>query len=396
MKKRILFIMSDTGGGHRAAAEALRDALYIKYGEENIDAELLDMFKAGRFPANYMPEFYPWIINHGKTQYGISYNLSNTRRRADVLARTIYYTNARRFKKMAQNNPADVVVCVHSVLARPALRAFETLPERPPFITVVTDLVSTHAFWYDQRAELTMVPTQGAFDRGLKSGLLPDKMTITGLPVHPHFIDQLGDKAEARAELGWHPDKITILMVAGGEGMGPLYETARAIDRKNLDCQLVIVTGRNQQLKMKLEESFWRQPTHVYPFVTNMPQLMTAADMIVTKAGPATVTEAAVAGLPMILSDAIPGQEDGNVQYVLENEAGAYAPNPAHVADVVAEWIGEGRESLRQRSANASRIARPNAVWDIADEIMRWSDHGMVPASRTSLWESAIDLVPIP
>ena len=106
-----------------------------------------------------------------------------------------------------------------------------------------------------------------------------------------------------------------------------------------------------------------------------MPQLMDGADIIVTKAGPATITEAAIAVLPMILMDAIPGQEDGNVEYVIANNAGAWAPEPQQVASYVRTWLDEGEDALKQKAENAKRIARPNAVWDICDTVMKWANH---------------------
>lgn len=388
--------MSDTGGGHRAAAEAIRDALYARYGTDSVEAELIDVFRQSNFPLNYFPELYPWLINHSKRSWGMGYTFSNTNRRAAVLSRTMYMANARRFKRIARNNPVDVVVCVHSVIARPSLRAWQTLEERPPFITVVTDLVSTHMFWYDKGADFTMVPTLAAYERGLRAGIPAHKMKITGLPVNPGFMAKLVGRNEAREALGWDKDKVTILMVAGGEGMGPLYETARAINDRQLDCQLAIVAGRNKALKAKLEAADWNQPTHIYPFVTNMPQLMDAANIIVTKAGPATITEAAIAGLPMILMDAIPGQEDGNVTYVIENDAGAWAPEPEQVAEVVTTWLSEGKAGLQKRAENARRIARPEAVWDIADEVMKWSDYGLIKNPETMLWKRARRFVSLP
>lgn len=396
MKKRVLFLMSDTGGGHRAAAEAIRDALYIKYGEENIEAELLDVFRQSNFPMNYMPEFYPWIINHSKRSWGAGYNLSNTKRRAEVLSRTYYLANARKFKKMVSERPVDVVVCVHSIIARPTLRAFERVfDERPPFVTVVTDLVTTHMMWYDVNADYTMVPTQTAYTRGLTCNIPEDKMHITGLPVHPKFIKGLVGQEQSRNALGWQQETPTILMVAGGDGMGPLYETASAINNKHIDCQLAIVAGRNKQLKERLDTTDWNQPTHVYGYVTNMPELMDAAEIIVTKAGPATITEAAIAGLPMILMDAIPGQEDGNVTHVVDNNAGIFEPNPDKIAGTIEQWLAEGKESLKKRTANARAIANPNAVWEIADEVMKWAEYGYVKTEEQTVWERARQFVSI-
>jgi 1,2-diacylglycerol 3-beta-galactosyltransferase len=379
VKKRILFLMSDTGGGHRAAAEAIRDALFIRYGRDHVEAEMIDIFKESHFPIKYAPEIYPRWVNHGKSSYAMGFRLSDTRRRAAAISRTYYWTHARRFRKLFQSHPADVVVCVHSIVNRAVKRAYNAMEERPPFITVVTDLVSTHMFWFERTVERCLVPTQAAYDRGIEAGLAPHQLHITGLPVHPEFMERLGSKAEARAELGWRDDAPVILMVAGGDGMGRLYDTALALNAKHLNCQLAIIAGRNQNLKARLEAVAWNQPVHIYGFVTNMPRLMAAADVIVTKAGPATITEAAIAGLPMVLMDAIPGQEEGNVTYVIENEAGAYAPDPQLAADTVATWLAEGAEGLALRTSNARRIANPNAVWEIADEVWKWAHQSYVP-----------------
>ncbi len=388
MTKRILFLMSDTGGGHRAAAEAISDALSARYGDI-VQTKLVDVFRQTSFPLNYMPEFYPWWVSRSKTAWGVSYNLSNTRRRVKVLSHGLYLTNRTRLMRMARENPANVVVCVHSITAQASMQAFMTLEQRPPFMTVVTDLVSTHMFWFDARVERCLVPTQAAYEHGLDCGLTHEQLRVTGLPVHPSFAERLKDKSVAREELGWNPALPTVLMVSGGEGMGSIYETARAINAKQLDCQLVIIAGKNKQLKEKLESSEWNQPTLIYPFVTNMPVLMAAADVLVTKAGPATISEASIAGLPMILSDAIPGQETGNVDFVVENNAGVFAPEPDIVANALGEWLDEGQEGLKRRAENARRIARPNAVWEIAEEIWEYAHHPMIATNRPNLWQIA-------
>jgi 1,2-diacylglycerol 3-beta-galactosyltransferase len=387
LTSRVLFLFSDTGGGHRAAAEAIRDGLYMKYGRENIEAELLDVLKMSSFPMNKMPDFYPWIIKQSKGSWGFGYKLSNTETRAAMLARTMYIANRRRLRNMVLEKQVDVVVCVHSLLTLPVLRAWQNIETRPPFITVVTDLVTTHSFWYDKQADMTLVPTQAAFDKGIETGMPAEKMKITGLPVNPAFIDSLKGKDQAREALGWDKDKVTVLMVAGGDGMGPLYETAKAIDALHLDIQLAVVAGRNKILKVKLDSEKWSGKAHIYPFITNMPQLMDAADIIVTKAGPATICEAAIAGLPMILMDAIPGQEDGNVTHVIEHNAGAWAPNPQQVAKILKEWLSEGKEGLDRRSANARSIARPEAVWEIVDEVMKWAKHAPIKNQERGIWK---------
>jgi 1,2-diacylglycerol 3-beta-galactosyltransferase len=198
-------------------------------------------------------------------------------------------------------------------------------------------------------------------------------MAITGLPVHPRFTHSLTNKADARDALGWDPNLPAILIVGGSDGMGPLFDTARAINDLKLKCQLAIVAGRNKPLAQKLRTAVWNQPVHIYPFIDYMPRLMAAADILVTKAGPSSISEALIAGLPVILYDRIPGQEEGNVDFVVQNDIGIYSPQSEKVAETVRDWLGEGPDVMRARSDRARSFAEPEATFAIADEIWRFA-----------------------
>jgi 1,2-diacylglycerol 3-beta-galactosyltransferase len=118
-----------------------------------------------------------------------------------------------------------------------------------------------------------------------------------------------------------------------------------------------------------------------------MPVLMAAADILVSKAGPATITEACIAGLPVILYDAIPGQETGNVDYVVQNQIGIYAPSSAEVAAAARAWLAEGPAGLKRRSDTARALARPEAVFDIAEEVWQHAQLPRIPAGRREFLE---------
>ena len=382
MKKRIVFLMSDTGGGHRAAAEAIRYALIERHGEDALETEMIDVYRKMRYPTNKMPEFYPWVVNNAVPLWTLTYRVGDTVPTSRFFAEVAYWSNRNRLRRMVTEHPADLVVCVHSVIARPSMDAYMSFPKRPPFVTVVTDLVTTPFFWYDKRVDRCLVPTQEAYDRGITCGLHHNQLRVTGLPVHPQFNRALTDKDIAREALGWDPLLPTVTLIAGGDGMGQLYEQTKAIVSRGLPCQIAVVAGRNKHLQRKLEQARaqWQhpQPIHVYGFVKEMPRLMAATDFLVTKAGPATISEAAIAGLPMIISDAIPGQEDGNVTLVVENGAGVFAPQPSEVADTLERWISGGPELLAQLSDAARRVAHPDAVWDIADEVWQYAQREFV------------------
>ena len=369
-QKQVVFLMSDTGGGHRAAADAIRAAMEQRY-PGRYAYQLVDVYRRYTpFPFNFMPEIYPQWVNHSPSSWGFGLRFIDSRSRNRLVMAVINRMWKEGIQRMVDEHPADVLVSVHSLFNRPAMRALEaTQLQRPPFVTVITDLVSTPAFWYERRVPRRLLPPPAPYHRGPPLCIPPPPIPSTGLPVHPDFVAGLLDKPAARERLGWDADKTAVLLVGGGDGMGPVYNVAREINRRGLDIHLNIIAGRNRFLQRRLEALDWNQPTRIYSFVTNMPELMAAADILVTKAGPATICEACIAGLPIVLSGAVPGQEDGNVTYVVANGAGVYAPGPVPVADTLAAWLAEGPAALAERAARAKALGRPNAAWEIAEEI---------------------------
>jgi len=269
---------------------------------------------------------------------------------------------------LRQSNP-DVVVSVHPVLTYFSIRALQEANLRIPFVTVVTDLVSLHPLWLCPKTDSCLVPTEPAKERALANGLPHEKVKVVGLPVGLKFAGGVGDKGTLRDKLGLERDRPTILVVGGGEGMGKVYKIARAIAKAHVNAQLMVVAGRNKRLQRRLERVDWEIPTTVFGFVTNMPELMGASDVIVTKAGPHTISEALITGLPILLSGFVPGQEEGNVEYVINKGVGTWTEKPRRIADTLAQWLQPGNETLTHMAQKAQRLGRPQAALDIAAEI---------------------------
>jgi 1,2-diacylglycerol 3-beta-galactosyltransferase len=364
-KPHILFLFSDTGGGHRSATEAIVEALELEYGD-NFTCEKVDIFKdyAPR-PLNRMPDWYPYMVKAPQL-WGAGFHLTDGRPQARALTATAWPVAARTARRIISNHPSDLVVTVHPLATSWILKA---LPKnRPPFITVVTDMVTTHALWFDKRSDAILVPTEIARQKALQYGMLPEVVKVVGQPVARKYCVPSGDKALLREKLGWPKDKFTVLAVGGGDGMGPLGQTARAVAESGLDIAMVVVAGRNERLKASLEKHRWRIPTLVYGFTKEMPDFMRAADVLVTKAGPGTIAEAYNAHLPIILYAKLPGQEDGNVTYTVQEGAGIWAPTPQRVVSALRRWVTDPSE--REKVVEACRrAARPNSSIDIAHVI---------------------------
>jgi 1,2-diacylglycerol 3-beta-galactosyltransferase len=361
-KSHIVFYFSDTGGGHRSAAEAIIEAIELEY-QGKITTEMVDFFKSyAPRPFNRAAEMYPYMVK-APHLWGASFHATDGRARARAITTTMWPIARQAARSLVQSHPADLIVTVHPFANSFALRALGK--NRPPFINVVTDMVTTHALWYDNRADLILVPTETARDRAIKYNMPPEKVRVVGLPVADRYCQPVGSKTMLRERLGWPLDKPIVLLVGGGEGMGPLAKTAQAIDQSGLDVGLIIVCGRNQRLRMTLEECEWENPTRIYGFTRDMPDFMRAADFIVTKAGPGTVAEALNAELPIILYAKLPGQEDGNVTFVEEEGAGVWAPNTQAVVRTLTRWIS--RPAERQRVIeNCRRAGKPEAAKTIA------------------------------
>lgn len=361
-RPHIVFWFSDTGGGHRSAAEAIIEAMEREYGDL-FTAQMVDFFKDfGPGPMRRMPDLYPEMVK-AKAVWQASFYATDGRTQARMMTASLWPLMRSAMRKLVQTHHADFHVSVHPLATSTALKALGS--KRPPFYTVVTDLVTTHALWFDTRADRILLPTEMARERALHYRMTPEKLEVVGLPVAQRYCSPLGNKRVLRRRLGWPPNLPMVLLVGGGEGMGPLAKTARAIDESGLRLGLAVVCGRNQKLQASLRQEQWENPIFIYGFTKDMPDLMRASDVIVTKAGPGTITEALNAHLPIIMYAKIAGQEDGNVAYVESEGAGVWAPEPHLVVRALTRWLS--RPDERQTVIEAARrVARPDAARCVA------------------------------
>lgn len=357
-RPHIVFFFSDTGGGHRSAAEAIIEAMELDYGD-SFTSEMVDFYKEyGPGLFQRMPELYPEMVK-AKSLWRASFYATDGRAQVRLMTGSLWPVMRAATRKLIRNHPADLLVTVHPLANAFALMALGS--KHIPFFTVVTDLVTTHAFWFDGRADRILVPTELARERAVSHKIPAERLEVVGLPVAERYCAPVGNKGALRQRLGWPADKPIALLVGGGEGMGPLGKTARAIDESGLDLAQVIVCGRNAKLKATLESEPWENPTYIYGFTREMPDLMRAADVLVTKAGPGTIAEGLNANLPIIMYSKIAGQEDGNVTFVESEGAGVWAPKPQLVVRTLTRWICRPQERERVVE-NTRRVARPDAA----------------------------------
>jgi 1,2-diacylglycerol 3-beta-galactosyltransferase len=388
--KRILIFMSDTGGGHRASAEALQAAFAEHYGAE-FQTESVDLWtKYAPWPLNKVPGTYRFLIDDVPYVYKWIWDWGKEpETMARLMSAIATWTDRRVHKVLAMARP-DMILAVHPLLQQVPLTVMARSKITIPFVTVLTDLATFHPLWFDPRVTRCFVPNEQAYRQALAGGLKPAQLRQFGLPIHPVFSREPRPREELRRELGLPADLPLVLLTSGGEGMGPVAEIAQAVASRLAAGgqaapagQLAVICGRNQKLQAGLQARSWPIPTVIRGFVNNMADWMAASDLIITKAGPGTIAEALARGLPILLSGYVPGQEAGNVSYVVDNQVGAYSPDPQEIAAIAGRWLGPEREALAGMARRARQLSRPRAVYDIVDEIA-----GMLePRNPPQFWQ---------
>jgi len=247
-------------------------------------------------------------------------------------------------------------------------------------------LGSAHPTWFNKGVDACFVPSDAVRAKARSKGLKPQQLRQHGLPVRPAFWEAAPPRGQLLSELGLADGRKTVLIVGGGDGVGSLKSIVEATASKlSEECphgaQIVAVCGKNAKLQQQLERREWGEVNVVVRgFVKRMSDYMEVADCLVTKAGPGTIAEAAIRGLPTMLSSYLPGQEAGNVPFVTDAGFGEFSRKPSDIASRVSSWI-QDPEKLDEMSAAARAAATPQATRAIADQLCEMLDD-FAPANR--------------
>eukprot|EP00183_Erythrolobus_madagascarensis_P003284 CAMPEP_0185851224 /NCGR_PEP_ID=MMETSP1354-20130828/7877_1 /TAXON_ID=708628 /ORGANISM="Erythrolobus madagascarensis, Strain CCMP3276" /LENGTH=484 /DNA_ID=CAMNT_0028552163 /DNA_START=86 /DNA_END=1540 /DNA_ORIENTATION=- len=380
---KALILMSDTGGGHRASAEALKSAIFEQHGAE-CEVTIVDFWvDLAGFPFHRFPEQYAFLARHPmlwKASY-VATKFGVVRALMDFIIDLLAHDRIR--EAILELEP-DIIVSVHPLVQQLTVTVLDALEEvsllpRVPFITVVTDFGDAHPTWFHRDADLCYVPSEPVKAVAESEGITEDKLRLFGLPVRSSFWNDTRSQQQVRESLGLDVSKSTVLVVGGGDGVGGLEAVVRTIAVKLSEVklgstsQIVVVCGRNRTLAASMRSWQLGVSLIVLEFVSNMHEWMIASNMIVTKAGPGTIAESMICGLPIILSSFLPGQEEGNMRFVVDQDIGFYSDKPEEIAETVVEWLGDP-EQLAVRRSRALEYGRPHATLEIVSDIWKQSE----------------------
>jgi len=372
-QKNILILTADAGFGHRSTANALASAFTRQRGSDAVVTVVNPLDEPGAPPFLRSAENdYDKLATSWPQFYKLGYKMSDLALTTSVTEMSYVMIMYDLISRLMKQHAPDVVIVTFPTYQYP-VAAWRRISNRyVPMATVVTDLLSLQKMWFSTSADLCLVPTEYAAGLAIERGLDPEIVRVTGLPVDPVLSDAPG-KAKARAALGWPVEKFTVLLV-GSKRVERLEEFAHVLNHAGFDLHLVAVAGGNDALYRKLRAMEWHLPVSLYNFVRNMPDMLHAADCVVSKAGGLIVTESLACGLPLLLVQAIPGQETGNAELVTKEGAGDFVREPLQFLEAMGDWLADGGRLYNERAANAARLGRAGAALEAADLIWQLAE----------------------
>ena len=374
--KNVLILTADMGFGHRSAANAIAAALGETHPRD-CTVQVANPLDDRRLPhvLRRSQSDYDRIVREMPQLFKLAYRVAQTRSTSAIVHQAVGAMLLRVVRELVERFRPDAIVTPYPLYAAALSATFALTRHRIPLLTVVTDMAPVHQIWFHKASDFCLVATPQVRAQALACGMMPEKVKITGIPVHPDLARETRPTSEVRAQLGWRSDLTTVLAV-GSRRVRNLEGILNALNHSALPLQLVAVAGGDDALHRQLKATRWHQPARVYNFVSNMPTLLHAADCVVCKAGGLIVTESLACGKPLLLTDLIEGQETSNARYVVDGGAGELARSPMDAMVTMYHWLARGGRELSRRTRNARRLGRPKAASAVASLAWAAALHG--------------------
>ncbi len=371
---KILIISSDTGGGHRSAAQALVDGLQNFWEGESVTVRVIKAVEESHHITEKLVRLYNWLLQN--KQHWMKYlywavNKIRPETREFFQRRCITYVRSQ-FEKWCPH----IVVSVHPLTQHIFARILKELhlADQIPLVTVVTD--PCYGFWKGWACDdvsLYLVANDEARRQLVDYGVSPDKIKISGMPVNPKFREVTEtDAQQARSVYGLDPDKFTVFVNAGWVGGGNIPQIFRELVRGELDMQAIFLAGKNEELRLEAEQlaAGAKFPVKVIGYSDEIEKLMQSANVMISKLGGLTTFEALACRLPIIADAITPPmpQEAGTVEMIERRGAAILLKRSADIVPTIASLMADFPRYRRMKAATAG-LSMPNSTEQIIKEI---------------------------
>ena len=366
---RILIATITAGGGHLAAAAALEEAW--RASRPNDVLERIDLLKFfSPLHRKIHSDGYLQLVERAPEIWGMVFAKTDNpkvARSMNKLKRLFPSNSRKKFERHVKQFKPDVVLCTHYL-------PLELLGHRkgkdcaaPMTVSVITDF-EAHALWMDSCVDIYCVAAEETKARLVARGAAEKNIVATGIPIAAKFSSKVDVKA-VRKNYGLRDDLRILLVLSGGFGMGPVAEILAELDKVPNEFQTIVVTGRNEELRRDLAAQDRRHPTHVLGFASNMHELMAVSDLVITKPGGLTSSEALAMGKPLFILNPIPGQEAANSDFLLERGAAGKVNRVEDLPYRIEQLLGS--KKLAQMAAAAKALGKPQAAASVCEQVVK-------------------------
>ena len=366
---KVLFLSVPAGGGHHQTAKAMADFFA---GRDNVETKILDVAEnVNSVLKELISKGYILSTTLMPKAYSAIYDILDAKTAEDdELTRynkLIADAFRRKLKKFIDEFRPDVIVSTHVWATIVLNRIARRTPLGAPIISIITDF-TVHPFWEQTKSDFYIIPSEFLSYQAIKK-LGDDEVILPmGIPIGPKFSQKI-DKVSARRQQGLD-DKFTVLVMMGSMGYGKAaQDIIKQLDKLPDDFQILAVCGRNKKLKNSILKMKLHKKIEVFGFVDNIDELMDASDCIITKPGGLSTSEALSKNLPLILANPIPGQEDRNLEFML-NHGVAVSLSDTFPADEAIYLLMNYPHIMTQLSDNAKILAKPDAAKNLGELIM--------------------------
>ena len=375
-KTKILLLSVSAGAGHTRAAEAIRS--HAELHRPDVEALHIDVmhFVPGLFRKIYT-DFYITLVSRFPTLWGCLYRIMNTAECEGVsekVRKSIQRLNTKRLLQKIASIAPDMIICTHFLPAEILAPLARSGALHCPVWVQVTDF-DLHKMWvYQGMAGYFAANDEVAF-RMRAQGIAPQTIHVTGIPVMPAFAQHVARDQCAR-EFDIDPKKMTLLLMGGGAGLGSLNHMAAKLLAMHADFQLIVLAGKNEKLLHALTSLARHYPGRLIPqgYTNRIERLMACADVAITKPGGLTTAECLAMGLPMIVYGPIPGQEERNADFLLEQGAALKACD-AETLEYRVRYLLDNPAKLADMRLRAKALGQPLAAGSVLRNVLEDARH---------------------
>lgn len=361
-KKRLLVLSAPMGSGHIRAAEALCQTYIKKFKGEAFHVDFLSYLNP-KF-SQFMEKGYYLMTKHTPIVYKFVYK--NTDKPGKSVKTIGNFLNIKKYKELIEEYKPDFILSTHILPAA----VVSWMYKRFPIVNgvVITDFVS-HSTWSYPNNNRFFVACKEMFPKLVKMGVQRNKICVSGIPVSLNFSKSF-DVEKLKKKFDLDLDKPVLLVMSGGNAIGPFIEILESLSKVKGDFQVLVMTGRNKKMYEELKGSFkWLGlKGKVLRFVNHVEEYMAVSDLLISKAGGLTVTEALTIGLPMLIIRPTPGQEDGNTEFLTEAGAAIYVTDIDDINLLIDDLL-LNPEKITRMAENAKSLAKPRAAEIILKEM---------------------------